>query len=390
MPPFDSPGPQRQTEIFLAGLAGQKPTLPVAFEELEARAREVMAPEAFGYVWAAAGAGHTQRANLEAFQRWRLVPAFLRDVAQRDLSVRVLGHRFDAPFLLGPVGVQGLLHPEGEVATARAARGLGIPMVLSTVSSQPMEKVAAALGTTPRWFQIYWPADPELAGSLVDRAAQIGCSAIVVTLDCACMGWREIDLKNGFNPFIRGQGLANYFSDPVFRSRLKVQPEVDPSEAIRHWVRVASSPIFTWADLETLQQRTKLPILLKGILRPEDAREAVKRGVAGVIVSNHGGRQLDGALPALDALPRVAEAIGGKVEVLFDSGIRRGADVIKALALGARCVLVVRPWCYGLGLGGEQGVTDVLRNLLAEIDITLALAGEVSVSQLSREILAAS
>ena len=381
------PGPQRQTEIFTAGIQGQKPALPVSFEELERRAREVLPAEAFGYVWTWAGGGRTHQANLDAFGRWRLIPRFLRDVTQRDLTVKVLGQTLPSPVFVGPVGVQGLLHPEGELATARASRALGLPMVLSTVSSQPMEKVAEALGDTPRWFQVYWPADVELAGSFVRRAELCGCSAIVVTLDCACIGWREVDLQNGFNPFVRGQGLANYFSDPVFRSRLNAPPEADPAAAVRHWVKVAGSPIFTWADLEILQKQTKLPILLKGILHPDDARQAVERGVAGLIVSNHGGRQLDGAVAALDALPEVVAAVAGKTELLFDSGIRRGADVVKALALGAQAVLVTRPWCYGLGLAGEAGVSEVLRNLLAEIDVTFALAGIRSVAELGRDNL---
>jgi isopentenyl diphosphate isomerase/L-lactate dehydrogenase-like FMN-dependent dehydrogenase len=381
------PGPQRQSEIFAAGIEGRKPSLPIPFEELEQRAREVLPPEAFGYVSAWAGSGRTHRANLDAFERWRLIPRFLRDVAQRDLTVKVLGKMFPAPFFVGPVGVQGLLHPDGDLATARAARGLGLPMVLSTVSSYPMEKIAETLGDTPHWFQVYWPADPELAGSFVQRAERCGCTAIVVTLDCACIGWREVDLQQGFNPFVRGQGLANYFSDPVFRGRLPSPPEADPAGAVRHWVKVAGSPIFTWADLATLQTLTKLPIILKGVLHPDDARQAVDRGVAGIVVSNHGGRQLDGAVAALDKLPEIVSAVGGRTEILFDSGIRRGADVVKAIALGAQATLVARPWCYGLGLAGEAGVTEVLRNLLAEVDVTFALAGITSVKELSRENL---
>lgn len=347
-----------------------------------------MPPETFGYVWTAAGAGHTQKANRAALRRWQIVPRFLRDVSQRHLAIRLFGQEFPAPVLIGPVGVQGILHPDGELATARAARSLGLPMVLSTVSSHPMEKIAETLRDTPRWFQIYWPGDGDLAASFVGRAEQIGCTALIVTLDCACMGWREVDLQNGFNPFIRGQGLANYFSDPVFRGHLAAAPEADPTAAVRHWLQVAGTPIFTWKNLATLRGLTRLPILLKGILHPDDARQAIEAGVAGLVVSNHGGRQVDGAVPALDALPRIVEAVQGRVEVLFDSGIRRGADIIKALALGARGVLVARPWCYALALAGETGVTDVLRNLLADLDITLALAGVTDVAELSRENLA--
>jgi len=371
----------------MAGLNGVKPSLPLAFEELEQRAREKMSPEAFGYVWTAAGAGHTQKANRAALRRWQIVPRFLRDVSERRLAIRVLGQEFPAPFMIGPVGVQGILHPDGDLATARAARSLGLPMVLSTVSSYPMEKIAEALGPAPRWFQIYWPGDEDLAVSFVRRAEKCGCSALVVTLDCACMGWREVDLQNGYNPFVRGQGLANYFSDPVFRSQLSAAPETNPIAAVRHWLKVAGTPVFTWKNLATLRGLTRLPILLKGILHPEDARQALDAGVAGLIVSNHGGRQVDGAVPALDVLPRIVETVQGRAEVLFDSGIRRGADVIKALALGARGVLVARPWCYALALNGENGVVEVLRNLLADVDITLGLAGVTSVTELNRENL---
>jgi isopentenyl diphosphate isomerase/L-lactate dehydrogenase-like FMN-dependent dehydrogenase len=385
--PTPSLGVQRQLEIYLAGLEGKKPAQPIACDELEAKAREVLPPEAYIYVAGAAGGESSVRTNREAFGRWCIVPRMLRDVSRRDLSVEVLGQRFVAPVLLAPIGVQGMLHREAELAVARAARSLGVPMVLSSVSSTPLEAVAEALGDSPRWFQLYWPKDPALAASLVGRAERAGYMALVVTLDTCLLGWRERDLQMGWLPFAHGKGIANYLGDPAFRAALPAPPEQDPLGAVRHFLAVVANPALTWADLAWLRRQTKLPILLKGILHPDDARQAVEHGVEGVIVSNHGGRQVDGAVASLDALPAVVSAVSGRAVVLFDGGIRRGADAIKALALGARAVLLGRPYCYGLAVGGEAGVREVLRNLLADVELTLALAGCASVGELGRHCL---
>ena len=385
--PASSPGLQRQMDIYQAGLQGWRPAQPLAVEELAQRAKEVLTPEAYDYVAGGAGAEDTVRANVDAFRRWRLVPRFLRNVERRDLSVTVRGQRFEAPFMLAPIGVQSIIHPEGELAVARAARSLGIPLILSTLSSVPLEAVAATMSEVPRWFQLYWPRNPELTASLLGRAERAGYSALVVTLDTYFLGWRERDLQKTYLPFLHGQGLANYFTDPVFRAALPQPPEQEPAAAIRYFLQIVSNPALTWEDLAFLRERTQLPIFLKGILDPDDARKAVDHGAAGVVVSNHGGRQLDGAVAALDALPRVVRAVGDRATVLFDSGIRRGADVVKALALGARCVLLGRPYCYGLAVRGEQGVRDVLYNLLADTDLTLGLAGCTSCAELSRQNL---
>jgi lactate 2-monooxygenase len=383
--PAQALGVRRQMEIYQAGLQGHPPVLPLAIEELEGKARAVLTPEAYDYVAGGAGSEDTMRANQQALRRWRLVPHFLRDVAERDLSVTVLGQRFRAPVLLAPIGVQSILHPEAELAVARAARSLGVPLVLSTLSSVPLEVVAQTLDDVPHWFQLYWPRDEALAASLVTRAERAGYSALVVTLDTYLLGWRERDLQRAYLPFLRGEGLANYLSDPVFRAALPVPPEVDPTQAVLHFLRIVSNPALTWADLGFLRRHCRLPVLLKGILDPEDARMAVDHGVDGIIVSNHGGRQLDGAVAALDALPRVVHAVGSRVPVLFDSGIRRGADVVKAIALGARCVLLGRPYCYGLAVAGEAGVRAVLENLLADMDLTLGLTGCASFADLGPE-----
>lgn len=379
-------GVQRQHEIFFRGVAREKPGVPVAFEELEKKAREVMSPEAFGYVAGNAGAGDTAKANRRAFERWQIVPRFLRDVSQRDLSVEVLGQRHAQPLFVAPVGVQGIIHKEGELATARAAKKVGVPMILSTYSSTPMEKVAEELGDAPRWFQLYWPGSKDICASFVQRAEKAGYHALVVTLDSFHIGWREVDLQNGYNPFPHGDGLANFMSDPVFRSMLNVSEKLFEAGAIKKCIPLLTNPALRWEDLKFLREHTRLPILLKGILHADDARRAVDAGAAGVVVSNHGGRQVDGALGALDALVRIVAAVGGQVDVLFDSGIRRGADVCKALALGARAVLIGRPWCYGLGIAGEAGVEAVLRNLLAEVDLTLGLAGGREIGDLKELI----
>ncbi len=373
-------GNERQFSIYLAGLQGQLPAQPIAIEELERQARERLSPAAYGYVAGGAGGEETLRANRQAFERWRIVPRMLRDVEERDLRMELFGARLPAPLLLAPIGVQSIVHPEAEVAVARAAASLGVPLVLSTAASRTIEEVAQAMGQTPRWFQLYWGRDPELTASFLQRAERAGYSALVVTLDTQILSWRERDLQNAYLPFLRGEGLANYFSDPVFRAALDQPPEQDPQAAIFHFVRIFVNPRVTWADLAFLRAHTRLPILLKGILYAQDAAMALDAGMDGIIVSNHGGRQVDGAIGALEALPAVTRQVRDQVPLLFDSGIRRGADAFKALALGARAVLLGRPYIWGLGLHGEAGVRDVLFNFLADLDLTFALSGHASLA----------
>jgi isopentenyl diphosphate isomerase/L-lactate dehydrogenase-like FMN-dependent dehydrogenase len=260
-------------------------------------------------------------------------------------------------------------------------------MVLSTASSTPMEDVADALGDTLRWYQLYWPRDDALAESFVRRAEAAGYAAIVVTLDPVILSWRPRDLQAAYLPFLQGIGIANYLSDPVFRAALEKTPEEDPRAAIGHWAMVGLDPTLAWDRLALLREWTSLPVVLKGVVHPHDARTAVEHGVDGVIVSNHGGRQVDGALGALDALPGVVAAVPDDFPVLFDSGIRSGADIVKALALGARAVLLGRPYVWGLAVGGEDGVRQVLRSLLAELDLTMALSGLTELGQLDAEVL---
>jgi isopentenyl diphosphate isomerase/L-lactate dehydrogenase-like FMN-dependent dehydrogenase len=370
-----------QFDFYLQGLAGKQSLLPLRYEDLEARARDVVEPGPFWYV--AGGAGEdTLRANREAFRRYRIVPRMLRDVSVRDLSIRLLNTDLKVPLLLAPIGVQGVIHPAAEIAVARAAASLGIPLILSTLSSHPLEQVAEAMGEVPRWFQLYWPKDGELTKSLLTRAEAAGFSALVVTLDTKMLGWRVRDLEQGYLPLLTGQGLANYFTDPVFRAALKVPPEQDRQAAIMAWREVFTDPSQTWDDLASLREHTRLPIVLKGIQHPDDARLAAELGIDGIIVSNHGGRQVDGAIGALEALPAIVAAVGQRLPILFDSGIRTGADMVKALALGANAVLLGRPYIWGLALAGEAGVCEVVQRLLADFDLTLGLAGYNSVHQL--------
>lgn len=380
-------GMQRQLEIYQLGLAGKKLSVPIPVSQLEQKAAEILTPQAYDYIAGSASGERTARANLEAFDHWRIVPRMLRDVSQRDLSIDLFGRRLPVPVLLGPIGVQSIIHPEGELAPSRAAASLGIPFILSTLSSRPIDEIAQAMGSSERWFQLYWGKDHELTTSFVKRAENSGYSALVVTLDTSMLGWRERDLQHPYLPFLLGDGLANYFTDPVFCSRLEKPPQADPGAAVQLWATQYSNTALIWKDLIWLRRQTRLPIVLKGILHPEDARLALDHRADAIIVSNHGGRQVDGAIAALDALPPIVEATQGKIPVLFDSGIRNGADAIKALALGANAVLLGRLYLWGLAVAGEQGVRDVVRNLLADLDITMGLSGFRSVKELNPSIL---
>jgi lactate 2-monooxygenase len=373
-------GSQVQNAIYLAGGA----EWPVTAADWEAKAEEVLEPGPFGYIAGGAGSEATMRANLEAFERRRLRPRMLGGHLERDLSVDVLGLRSPVPFLLAPIGVLSIAHADAELGVARAAAATGVPMMLSSAASTSLEDVAAALGDTPRWYQLYWFNDRELVASIVDRAGAAGYGAIVVTLDTLMLGWRPRDLRLGYLPFLHGEGLAQFFSDPVFRSQLDAPPEEDVLGASVRALAIFSNLGLTWDDLDWLRGRTELPILVKGVLTAEDARIALERGVDGIVVSNHGGRQVDGAVAALDALVEVRDALGDEATLLMDGGVRTGADVLKALALGADAVLLGRPYAYGLAVGGRAGVEAVIRQLAAEVDVTLTLMGGRSVRELDR------
>ena len=391
MPVFDPAGVQRAI-YFTGRTGGAVPELPMTAAGWEAAAREVMTPQAYAYVAGGAGSEHTVRANLAAFEKWRIVPRMLKEVGTRDFSTRVLGQELAFPLLAAPIGVMGLAHPDAETAASRATAKLGVTSIVSTAATYALEDVAAAAPGASRWFQLYWPRDMEVAESFVRRAERAGYSAIVVTLDTWSLGWRPRDLQLAHLPFLGGNGIANYLRDPVFRSKLRREPEESDAaftEAVMLWAAIFGNAALSWSDIKRLHEWTTLPILLKGICHPDDARAALDAGAAGVIVSNHGGRQVDRSIAALDALPAVAAAIGGKASVLFDSGIRCGGDALIARALGAQAVLIGRPYVYGLAIGGEEGVAHVFRCLLADLDASLALAGHASAASLDGTALSA-
>jgi lactate 2-monooxygenase len=431
--PHSDIGRQRQRAVYIAGVGGHHPAVPVAQAELEKAAQAAMSVEAWAYVAGGAGRESTMDANRAAFERHRIVPRVLRDVEKRDLSIEFFGRRLASPLLLCPIGVLEMAHRDADLAVAKAAAALGVPYIFSNQASVPMETCAAAMGGSPRWFQLYWSRSNELVASFVQRAEACGCSAIVLTLDTTMLGWRPRDLDLGSLPFMRGQGIAQYTSDPVFRKELVgaqlaapseggprsaptggVQPPLnlqtiataleqkanfpggllknlssgEPRAAVQRFMTTYSRPSLQWDEIKFLRQHTKLPVVLKGILHPADAKKAVELGIDGLVVSNHGGRQLDGEIASLDALPAVAEAVNGKIPVFLDSGVRGGADVFKALALGATAVCLGRPYVYGLAVAGQQGVEQVIGNVLAEFDLTLGLAGCASVSEIRPDSLA--
>jgi len=383
-----------QNEIYLTGLSGARPDLSMTAAGLEARARAELSAEAYAYIAGSASTERTAAANLDAFTRHAVVPRMLRGTSApdaRDLSVDILGTRLAAPVLTAPIGVLGLVREHGETIVGEVAAELGVGSVLSTAASSTIEDVGAVSGDN-WWYQLYWPADDELAQSLVQRAAKAGAKAIVVTVDTPGMGWRPRDLELGHLPFLRAQGIANYLSDPVFRARLAAPPEESAEAmqiAVLTWVSLFGNHALRAADVAKITEWTGLPVLVKGVVHEDDARAVVDAGADGVIVSNHGGRQVDGAIAALDALGPVAAAVGDRATVLLDSGIRCGADVLIALALGADAVLYGRPWVYGLGLAGADGVRHALRILLADLDVTMGLTGLSSVAEIDSSILRA-
>ena len=417
------PGRVRQGEVFRAGVLGHRPRVPVGVDELERRARRAMSARAWAYVAGGAGAGLTMAANRAAFARWSIVPRMLAGSASRDLGVELFGRRLPTPLLLSPIGAAELAHADSDRLAASAAAALGIPFVISSQGCSPMEDVAAAMGQGPRWYQLYWSTDDQLVDSMIARAEAIGCDALVVTVDTTMLGWRPEDLTLGSLPFSQGIGIAQYTSDPRFlqvvaerlsaprepAAPVRVTPAAVrsllsltrahpgrfadnlrspvPRAAVETFLDIYSNPGLSWDDLATLRHRTRLPVLVKGILHPDDARLAVEAGASGVVVSNHGGRQVDGSIASLDALPAVREAVGPDTVVVLDSGVRTGADVLKALSLGADAVGIGRPWVYGLALAGREGVREVLANLVAELELTMGLSGVSSVRSAAPELL---
>ena len=420
--PADTAGRRRQAAIYARGVFGTRPSIPTSWPALDRLARRRLSRRGYGYIAGGAGTEQTMRADLAAFERRRLVPRMLRGVAHRDTGVELFGRRLPAPLLLAPIGALGIVHAEADVAVARAAAEHRVPYIFSNQASRSMEECAAVMGDAPRWFQLYWSTSDELVASLLSRAEAAGCDAIVVTVDTTMLGWRPRDLDNGYLPFALADGIAQYSTDPVFaamvaarqgvpaasaRPRLREIPSTARSLArmsrntagpalrnlgvarasVQTFLETYSRPSLAWDDLPTLRAMTSLPIVLKGLQRGDDARRALDAGVDGIIVSTHGGRQVDGARGALDSLPDVVEAVGGAVPVLMDSGIRSGADILKAVALGATAACLGRPYALALGVAGAAGVSEVLANVLAEFDLTLGLCGYASVAEVGPEAL---
>ncbi|KAF2135343.1 uncharacterized protein K452DRAFT_303610 [Aplosporella prunicola CBS 121167] len=368
------------------------PTVTTDPNKLEAQAEKALSARSYAYVAGGAGERATMDANRLAFRQWKIIPRMLRDTTHRDLRTTIFGQQYDSPLLFAPIGVQSIFHEDGEPGVASIAAELGVPYIMSTASSHSIEAVAAASGAGPRWFQLYWPHDEEITLSLLARAKENGFSTLVVTLDTWALAWRPWDLDGAYVPFIKGVGDAVGFSDPVFRRKYKEasgkEVEDDVVAAAYAWTQtVFSGRAHSWAEVDFLRKHWDGPLVLKGIQHPADAREAVARGVDGIVVSNHGGRQCDGAIGSLTMLPEIVEAVGDKVTVLFDSGVRTGVDCIKALALGAKGVLVGRPWCYGLGIGGKAGAKAAMQGLLADLDQSMGLAGIRDIAGCSREMV---
>lgn len=413
--------PDWQKEIYLNGFAGKRSSIKISMQSLESEARQNMDEKAYAYIAGGAGNESTMEANRKAFEQWKIVPRMLRNVGERNTGIELFGKKLPSPILLSPVGVLEMVHPQADVAVAKAAASMGVPYIFSNQASKPMEECAAAMGDSPRWFQLYWSKSNELVESFVQRAERCGCSALVVTLDTTLLGWRTRDLELAYLPFLEGKGIAQYTSDPVFQKLLDEPDETEqinrkvtlqsiqglismvknypgnnffkkltsgrPIKAVRKFVSIYSNPATTWDDLLWLRKQTKLPILLKGIVHPDDARKALDFGMDGIMISNHGGRQVDGSIATLDALPKIKEVVQNKMPVLLDSGVRGGADVFKAIALGANAVCVGRPYVYGLTLAGEEGVSEVIQNLMADFELTMGLSGCKNISEINPEML---
>ena len=418
-------GRARQNEIYTQGVHGRRPRVPTDHAELERRARSVMSKRAWAYIAGGAGEGSTMTSNRAALDRWAIVPRVLRDVSSRSLQTELFGRTLPAPVLFSPVGAGALAAREADVHIGHAAAELGVPYIFSNQGSAPMEQVAAEMDRVrtgaPRWFQLYWSTDDDLVDSLLARAEKMGADAVAVTLDTTMLGWRPQDLNIGSLPFARGEGIDQYTSDPRFteivadrvRAAAGERPEIslgaiktlfsiarnspgrllknltapEPRTAVQTFLDIYSRPSLNWDDIAGLRDRTSLPIVLKGVLHPDDARRAIDVGVDGIIVSNHGGRQVDGAIGSIDALAAIAPVVDGRMRVLVDSGIHTGADVFKALALGADAACIGRPHMYGLALAGADGARDVVANIIAELDLTLGLSGHTSVADVTREAL---
>lgn len=411
---------ERQKDIYLSGFNGKLQTIPIASKALELSAQKRISKKAFAYIAGGAGVESTVRRNIEAFDRYAILPRMLRNVGERNTSISLLGKGRVSPFILSPVGVLDMVHQAADLAVARAAASIDVPYIFSNQASFSMESCAAEMNGASHWFQLYWSKSKDLVASFVQRAEQCGCEAIVITLDTTMLGWRTRDLELAYLPFLEGKGIAQYTSDPVFQQLMDETASTNtkrkitlqtlrgliqmvnnypgngfikklksgrPMKAVQTFTNTYTNPNTTWEDLQFLKTLTKLPIILKGILHPDDAQKALDYGMDGIIVSNHGGRQVDGSVSTLEMLPAIAGKIKKQIPVLLDSGIRGGADAFKALALGADAVCVGRPYVYALALAGEEGVRQLLLNYRADFELTMALSGCKSVAEIKTDSL---
>jgi 4-hydroxymandelate oxidase len=358
---------------------GEQTELPLNLHEYETAAYALLSPMVRDYVNGGSGDLSTLRANREAFDQWRLLPRMLRGLRQISTATTILGQAISFPVLIAPSGLHRLAHDDGELATARAARDAGTIYTMSTAATVAMEEVAPQAG--PWWFQLYCYSDRAITRDLVDRAAAAGASALVVTIDVPLLGRREADERNRFT-MPPGLALAN-LNGLAYR-RFTAD---DQGSGLNTYIGAVWESALSWDDLDWLASISPLPVIPKGILHPVDAVLAFEHGARAVIVSNHGGRQLDSAVASLDALPAVTDAVAGRGEVLLDGGIRRGTDILKALALGARAVLIGRPTYWGLAVAGDAGVRHVLELLRAELALDMMLCGVGTLDEVTRELV---
>ncbi|KAJ6092272.1 hypothetical protein N7467_004241 [Penicillium canescens] len=384
--------------MYAAGLNNERSQISFDLTKWESLAKERLSADSFGYVWGSAGTRQTDDNNREAFKKWGILPSRLVEADFPNLKTTLFGEEYDYPIAIAPVGVQTIFHPDGEVATAKAADAENVTYIMSTAASTSIENIADATGPGSRWYQLYWPSNDhmDITASLLKRAKDSGYKVLVVTLDTYILGWRPSDLDHGYNPFLRSDniGVELGFSDPVFqeyfRNKHGMSIEEDISKAAAEWAHILfPGTSYGWKDIQYLRNHWDGPIVLKGIQTVADAKKAREFGVQGIVVSNHGGRQQDGGIGSLDVLPDIANAVGDDLEILFDSGVRCGADVVKALALGAKMVLVGRPYVYGLAIGGETGVRHVLKSILGDLQLTLHLSGieDVTKVRLNQSVL---
>lgn len=400
-----------QRDIYAAFAPPIQSTCP---ERLQEQAKKVLTPEAWDYIDGSAALGITQRANREAFDKYPLIPRMLRNVTERSTRITLFGKEYDSPILAAPIGVQEIAHRDGETATAKACRAQNVPMILSTAATRTIEQVAEANGDGERWYQLYWPKSDSITISLLNRAKSAGFTTLVVTLDTFVLGYRSRDLDRSYLPFLyQAQGVQIGFSDPVFNKEFEALPPPSLDDLKQLLSKAGKSPLLlakllarsktlrkcrawldelnsgtykSWDQLSLLRKHWDGPILLKGIQSIHDARLAIEYGMDGIIVSNHGGRQLSGAVSSLDCLANICSdpAITSKLTILFDSGIRTGSDVIKAMALGANGVLLGRPYVFGLSVNGQRGIEEVFKGLKADLEITM---GQLGIDALTREQL---